>query len=107
MAAIGLPLVAAIALPTALSNRGARDVTIQVTPPSGARDVRLSGSMNGWSQERMTDLEGDGTFELKLELAAGTYAYRVVADGRPVEDLQAGADGIRRIEVPADRSAAD
>ena len=100
VAAIGLPLIAAIALPTALSSRDSQEIVIRVTPPCGTREVLLAGSMNGWDGEPMIDGDGDGTFELALLLAPGTYRYRVFADGEPLSGSSAGDGGTEALTVP-------
>ena len=107
LAAIGLPLVAAIALPTALSSRSTRGIVIRATPPRGARNVSLAGTMNEWTEERMTDRDGDGVYELAFSLAPGTYQYRLLADGRSFSDASAGSDGISVLVVPGPGAAND
>ncbi|GJM18721.1 MAG: hypothetical protein DHS20C14_09340 [Phycisphaeraceae bacterium] len=55
-----------------------------VQPMSIGRRVCIAGEFNWWSPERapMRPNEGLGVHELRVELAPGTYRYRIVVDGR-------------------------
>ncbi len=78
---------------------------IRVTAPAHSRDVRLAGTMNGWDEERMTDPDGDGVFELAFNLAPGTYKYRATADGESIADPGAGPDGATVLVVAGTAAA--
>lgn len=52
--------------------------------PSGARTVHLAGEFNGWDPAAlpMSDEDGDGVWEVVLDLQAGrTWQYKFVIDG--------------------------
>ena len=78
---------AALVLPATAQ---AEPVTFTVEAP-GAASVYLAGEMNGWnpSAQRMTDDDGDGVFEVTLDLDPGRYAYKFVVDGNWKEDPNA------------------
>lgn len=61
----------------------AREVTFKYTPNVSADRVNLAGSFNGWSTDAspMTDEDGDGTWELTLDLPDGEYQYKFVVNG--------------------------
>jgi 1,4-alpha-glucan branching enzyme len=48
-----------------------------------AKNVRLAGDFNNWQPDK-TPMQkvGDGTWQVRLSLAKGTYKYRLVVDGR-------------------------
>jgi hypothetical protein len=101
-AAIMLPLIAAIALPTALLPPREVTVVVRATPPAGTREVLLTGSMDGWSVHRLHDSDGDGTFEIAVSAPPGTYEYRLSADGRPLagEDARPDGSSVLRMGTP-------
>jgi hypothetical protein len=47
-----------------------------------AKEVALVGSFNGWEKEAtfMSDSDGDGIWEVRIPLAAGTYRYMFLVD---------------------------
>ncbi len=56
-----------------------------------AKQVLLSGNFNNWgaddkSAEVMGDPDGDGVFEVEIELAPGTYQYKFIVDGNWMTD---------------------
>jgi glycosidase len=59
------------------------EVTFRFRPPGPATNVYLAGTFNGWApdKDRMTDEDGDGVYEITLDLAPGRYEYKFVADG--------------------------
>jgi len=73
-------LLAAILVPTAAAL--ATQVTFSCEAP-GVAQVNLAGSFNSWSDsaDPMDDSDGDGTWVLVKELAAGEYQYKFVVDG--------------------------
>ncbi len=68
----------------------AEPVTFTVEAP-GAGSVYLAGEFNGWdpTARAMTDPDGDGVFEVTLDLDPGTYAYKFVIDGNWMTDESA------------------
>jgi len=68
----------------------AEAVTFRVEAP-GAASVYLAGEFNGWNPaaDAMSDDDGDGVFEITMDLDAGTYAYKFVVDGNWQEDANA------------------
>jgi cyclomaltodextrinase / maltogenic alpha-amylase / neopullulanase len=78
-----------VATPNAAPD-GSRTVRF-VAAGNGAQQVYLAGDFNSWSDsaQPMGDADGDGNFELVLELSAGKYAYKFVADGNWREDANA------------------
>jgi hypothetical protein len=79
------------ACPTALYN-----VTFQVdmSQQTGFTTPALNGNFNGWCGpcNPMTDVNGDGIWEITLQLAAGSYEYKFTADGWSMqENLTPGA----------------
>lgn len=79
---------------------------------SDVGEVLLSGSFNDWGGDAdhadvMTDPDGDGIFEVELDLVPGKYLYKFVVDGTWLHDPanpnkeDDGYDGFNSvIEVP-------
>jgi glycosidase len=66
-----------------------KQVTFRFQPViSGVTNVFLAGTFNDWndSRTRMTDEDGDGTYEATLLLPVGEYQYKFVADGSWITD---------------------
>jgi glycosidase len=68
-------------------------VSVRFTPGPGASVVQLAGDFTGWGDAPlpMSDLDGDGVFELRLGpetgLEPGTlHAYRIIVDGQYLLD---------------------
>ncbi|RKZ30078.1 hypothetical protein DRQ36_06765, partial [bacterium] len=61
----------------------AREVTFRYSPNIAARTVNLAGTFNSWSSDAtpMSDTDGDGTWEITLDLPDGEYQYKFVVDG--------------------------
>lgn len=61
---------------------GLFEVTLSFTAGPGKR-VTLAGSMNGWNKDAALceDPDGDGTYVVRLTLAAGRHTYKFVVDG--------------------------
>lgn len=111
------PLVLALLVLTSafLPTRAeAAPVTFTVEAP-GAGSVYLAGEFNGWDPgaRAMTDDDGDGVFEVTIELAPGRYAYKFVVDGNwqadpnaadSVDDGFGGSNSV--IEVTGDEAPA-
>lgn len=59
-----------------------------VQPATLGRRVAIAGSFNGWSVETHVMRRNDdlGVHELSVELTAGEHAYRLVVDGKWVND---------------------
>ncbi len=59
-----------------------------VQPATLGRRVSIAGSFNGWSVETHVMRRNDdlGVHELSVELTAGEHAYRLVVDGKWVND---------------------
>lgn len=57
----------------------------------GPATVYLAGTFNGWDQSRdlMTDDDGDGIYEIVMELSPGRYEYKFVRDGQWLTDESA------------------
>ncbi|MFO7914071.1 MAG: alpha-amylase family glycosyl hydrolase [Candidatus Krumholzibacteriales bacterium] len=73
---------------------GLRKVTFSFQPRiSGVQDVFLAGTFNEWKEAktRMTDDDGDGTYEVTLLLPPGRYQYKFVVDGKWTTDENAEA----------------
>ena len=76
----------------------------------GARTVSLAGSFNDWRPEKMELIPlGGGTWAKDLQLAPGTYEYRLVVDGQWLTDPSAteitpnpfgGQNSIKRVHTP-------
>lgn len=60
----------------------------QFTPDSSYTELYLFGSFNGWNRKdiKMTDEDGDGTFEAEAVLEPGVYAYKFFGDGKEIVD---------------------
>jgi len=79
------PLIVGLVLALMLAAAGlasAAQVTFLHLAP-GAGSVFLAGSFNNWSdsQDVLTDDDGDGLWEVTLDLADGEYLYKFVVDG--------------------------
>lgn len=57
----------------------------------GPATVYLAGTFNGWeaAKDLMTDDDGDGIYEITLELRPGRYEYKFVRDGQWLTDESA------------------
>ena len=62
--------------------------TFRYRPKVRPRQIHVMGSFNDWNRQshRMADPDGDGTYELTIELEAGRYEYKFVVDGRDFAD---------------------
>ncbi|MBN1826991.1 MAG: isoamylase early set domain-containing protein [Candidatus Eisenbacteria bacterium] len=93
-ARLRLSIVTTVALLAAglFSTVGATKVTFRFRPPEDARSVTVAGSFNDWSTTAnpLFDPEGDGVYEVQLEIAPGEHPYKYVVDGnRWITDLAA------------------
>ncbi len=54
----------------------------------GAKRVYIVGDFNNWSPyaDPMKDADGDGTWELFFPMAPGSYAYKLIVDGKWIAD---------------------
>ncbi len=54
--------------------------------------VNVAGEFNGWNPSddayAMQDLDGDGVWEITVELDPGTYKYKYVIDGNWVKSME-------------------
>lgn len=68
---------------SALSEPQGTEITFRYRPGEGAGAVSVAGSFNEWDAARhvMTDVDGDGVWEVTIPLLPGTYAYQFVVDG--------------------------
>ncbi len=63
------------------------ETVFAVQAGTGARDVWLAGSFNGWASEPaagadvLSDPDGDGLWSVSLALAPGRYEYKFIIDG--------------------------
>jgi len=59
-------------------------------PENPVNKVFLAGSMNGWKQDdpkyALSDLDGDGVWEVTVKLDPGSYKYKFVVDGNWMQD---------------------
>lgn len=60
----------------------------QFTPSKKYKELYLFGSFNGWNRKdiKMTDEDGNGTFEAEAALEPGVYAYKFFGDGEEIVD---------------------
>lgn len=67
----------------ALSGGARYRVTFRHQPVIACRSVALAGTFNGWSTDKtpMRDPDGDGTYEVTLELGRGQHQYKFVVNG--------------------------
>jgi cyclomaltodextrinase len=68
-------------------------VTFTVKPAGASGTIYLAGTFNGWSssQDAMKDEDGDGVFEITLNLKPASYEYKFVQDGKWFEDPHAAS----------------
>ena len=58
---------------------------------NGAREVVLTGDFTGWARDRFRLSKGPGDeWTGRIELAPGTYQYRLLVDGEWSDDPAAG-----------------
>ncbi|AQT67136.1 Sporulation initiation inhibitor protein soj [Anaerohalosphaera lusitana] len=63
------------------------DAVVFVSLYPRAEEVQIAGDFNGWQPEKTPMQKGeDGTWHVKLPLAAGRYRYRMVVDGQWQQD---------------------
>jgi glycosidase len=80
------------AAPVGEAAQGLRSVKFSYQPViSGVSEVVVAGSFNDWNvgATPMSDGDGDGTYEVTLLLAPGTYQYKYVVDGTWLTDEEA------------------
>ncbi len=63
-------------------------VTFTLKPTGAAGAIYLAGTFNDWnsSQDAMKDEDGDGVYEITLNLKPASYEYKFVQDGNWMED---------------------
>lgn len=54
--------------------------------PQNAKQVLLSGTFNGWTEEGYTMKKIDGTWQIKVFLPEGKSRYKFIVDGEWIED---------------------
>lgn len=62
--------------------------TFRYKPEEKISSVAVTGSFNGWNKEndRLTDTDGDGIYELTMWLEPGSYIYKFLVDGKEILD---------------------
>ena len=66
-----------------------QEVVIEFVSPT-ARQVQVAGQFNNWCPESAPLTKTwDGEWDIRLMLRAGEYEYRLVVDGRWIEDPEA------------------
>ena len=66
-----------------------RLVTLRFRAASDAQDVAVLGTFNSWVPVGL-QRQPDGTWQRELRLTPGTYAYKLLVDGRLRPDPEAG-----------------
>lgn len=58
------------------------------TPSEKIEKVTVAGSFNDWKKDdiQLLDADGDGTYEVEVSLAPGTYVYKLYVDGEEILD---------------------
>jgi len=76
-------LVALVACFTAASVARATEITFRYHPEGEASAVTVAGTFNGWDSAKapMADPDGDGVWEVVLDVPAGRQAYKFVVNG--------------------------
>lgn len=87
-AVLAIAFIAALTAAAGTAARAAVDVTFTFAPGGSPGNVYLAGTFNNWSpsQDLMRDQDGDGIWEITLELEPGQYQYKFVIDGSWKED---------------------
>ncbi len=64
--------------------------TFRFRPGQPVQRVFVAGDFNGWNQHatQLLDKDGDGTYEVNVDLEPGKYQYKFVVDGRWLADPQ-------------------
>ena len=62
-------------------------------PPYEATTVFVRGAMNGWGEVDTFSYEGDGIYMATIDIAAGSYEFKVASADWSTVDFGAGADG--------------
>jgi 1,4-alpha-glucan branching enzyme len=66
-----------------------QEVVLEFVSPT-AREVRVAGEFNDWRPESTPLIKSkDGEWVVRLMLRAGEYEYRLVVDGRWIENPEA------------------
>jgi len=62
--------------------------TFRYRPNEKVSSVVVTGSFNGWNKEndRLTDTDGDGVYELTMWLEPGSYIYKFLVEGKEILD---------------------
>jgi 1,4-alpha-glucan branching enzyme len=60
--------------------------TFRLASYGEAREVRLSGSFNGWNPAGYTMIKRNGEWTLDVFLAPGKYTYKYIVDGKWIRD---------------------
>lgn len=55
---------------------------------AGDKQINLFGQFNSWNRQNlpMTDIDGDGTYEIEIPLDPGRYEYKFYVDGKELID---------------------
>lgn len=62
-------------------------------PPYEATTVFVRGDMNGWGEVDAFNYEGDGIYMATIDIAAGSYQFKLASGDWSTVDFGAGADG--------------
>ncbi|HEY9043032.1 MAG TPA: alpha-1,6-glucosidase domain-containing protein [Rheinheimera sp.] len=62
-------------------------------PPYEATTVFVRGAMNGWGEVDTFSYEGDGIYMATIDIAAGSYEFKVASADWSTVDFGAGANG--------------
>ncbi len=74
---------------SAIATSGAPDVV-----PYGSTTVFVRGSMNGWGEGNPMTYEGDGIYEAVIEVAAGSYEFKVASSDWSTVDFSSSDQAV-------------
>ena len=76
----------------AAEENGKIEITFSITLEKTPQKVFVAGNFNGWNPKdnnyALMDEDGDGTWEVTVRLAPGTYQYKFVVDNEWTLDAQ-------------------
>ncbi len=79
---------ASAVLPVIVRASSTPHVVLRFKPDAPIQKAVAAGDFNGWDQGKtpLLDPDGDGTYEARLQVSPGRYAYKFVVDGRWIPD---------------------